>query len=54
MNAPLKPLQVMNRSQSGEPRFSRPADSESLRRWATEFAPGRLYTMGKLHEAATR
>ena len=37
---------------AGEPRFHRPADDAKLADWAREFAPGRLYTMGSLHEAA--
>jgi len=48
----LEQIVLVTRSVTGEPRFTRPADSASLQRWATEFAPGRLYTMGKLHEAA--
>jgi predicted ATPase len=31
----------------GEPVFSRP-DKERLREWSKSFAPGRLYTMGRL------
>jgi hypothetical protein len=37
---------------SGEPRFHRPADDAGLAEWSRDFAPGRLYTMGSLHEAA--
>lgn len=48
----LDQIILVARDDKGEPRFHRPADSESLQRWAQEFAPGRLYTMGKLHEAA--
>lgn len=48
----LEQIVLVTRCQTGEPRFTRPADAESLQRWAAEFAPGRLYTMGKLHEAA--
>jgi predicted ATPase len=32
----------------GQPTFRRPADEESLRQWADAFAPGQLYTMGRL------
>lgn len=32
----------------GEPVFSRPTDKESLRKWAEDFSPGKLYTMGRL------
>ena len=31
----------------GEPVFARP-DKEQLREWSKSFAPGRLYTMGRL------
>lgn len=48
----LDQITLVARDASGEPSFHRPNDSDSLRRWALEFAPGRLYTMGKLHEAA--
>ena len=48
----LEQIVLVARDAQGQPRFHRPADSESLQRWAGEFAPGRLYTMGKLHEAA--
>ena len=48
----LDQITLVARDASGEPRFHRPSNSESLQRWALEFAPGRLYTMGKLHEVA--
>lgn len=32
----------------GEPRFTRPADQQSLAGWAERYGPGRLYTMGQL------
>lgn len=48
----LDQIILVARDEKGEPRFHRPADSVGLQRWAQEFAPGRLYTMGKLHEAA--
>jgi predicted ATPase len=35
----------------GEPVFSRP-DKEQLREWSKSFAPGRLYTMGRLAKDA--
>lgn len=47
----LDQIVLVTRNEEGHARFDRPADSESLQRWAQEFAPGRLYTMGKLHEA---
>ena len=44
----LEHLVVVERDAQGHPRFSRPADQANLQRWAQEFAPGRLYTMGNL------
>lgn len=48
----LDQIVLVARDADGQPRFHRPQDSESLQRWSQEFSPGRLYTMGKLHEAA--
>ena len=48
----LDQLVLVARDAAGEPRFHRPASDASLVEWAKEFAPGRLYTMGSLHEAA--
>lgn len=48
----LDQLVLVARDENGEPRFHRPGSSERLAEWAKEFAPGRLYTMGSLHEAA--
>lgn len=47
----LRHLVLVARDSKGEPRFHRPSDDASLREWSQEFAPGRLYTMGSLHEA---
>lgn len=44
----LDHLVLVERDTKGQPRFLRPADNENLQRWATEFAPGKLYTMGNL------
>jgi predicted ATPase len=44
----LEHLVVVERDAAGHPRFTRPADHENLRKWAQEFAPGKLYTMGNL------
>lgn len=44
----LEHLVVVERNARGQPRFIRPADQEGLQRWAAEFAPGKLYTMGNL------
>ena len=44
----LEHLVVVERDAQGHPRFFRPADQANLQRWAAEFAPGKLYTMGNL------
>lgn len=44
----LEHLVVVERDAQGHPRFTRPADHDNLQRWAQEFAPGKLYTMGSL------
>lgn len=46
----LEHLILVERDDKGYPRFLRPADNENLQRWATDFAPGKLYTMGSLGE----
>ena len=48
----LDQLVLVARDEAGEPRFHRPANDAKLANWSREFAPGRLYTMGSLHEAA--
>ena len=44
----LEHLVLVERDTKGQPVFLRPADSDNLQRWASEFAPGKLYTMGNL------
>ncbi len=44
----LEHLVVVERDKRGHPHFFRPASQDKLQRWATEFAPGKLYTMGNL------
>lgn len=44
----LDHLILVERDAKGLPRFRRPADDASLTKWAGEFAPGKLYTMGSL------
>lgn len=44
----LEHLVLVERDGKGQPRFLRPAGSENLQRWAADFAPGKLYTMGNL------
>ena len=48
----LEHLVLVERDAKGQPRFIRPADNAGLARWAQEFAPGKLYTMGSLSEGA--
>lgn len=48
----LDQIVLVARDDKGQPRFYRPQDSDALQRWSKEFSPGRLYTMGKLHEVA--
>lgn len=48
----LDQLVLVARDGKGEPRFHRPSGDAKLAEWVKEFAPGRLYTMGSLHEAA--
>lgn len=44
----LEHLVLVERDAKGQPTFLRPADDKNLQRWAAEFAPGKLYTMGNL------
>jgi predicted ATPase len=44
----LDHLVLVERDPHGRPRFRRPADDVALTRWAEDFAPGKLYTMGSL------
>ena len=44
----LDHLVLVERDANGQPRFLRPADNTNLQRWAVDFAPGKLYTMGNL------
>jgi predicted ATPase len=39
---------VVVEREDGEPKFHRPADDKELAKWAKEFSPGQLYTMGRL------
>jgi predicted ATPase len=48
----LDQLVLVARNDKGEPRFHRPGDDAKLAEWVKDFAPGRLYTMGALHESA--
>jgi predicted ATP-dependent endonuclease of OLD family len=44
---PLESLVLVARKPGEPPEFWRPADSKTVREWAQDFAPGRLYTLGK-------
>jgi predicted ATPase len=44
----LDHLVLVERDGKGQPVFRRPADDDSLAKWAEDFAPGKLYTMGSL------
>ncbi len=46
----LDHLVLVQRNGQGQPVFTRPSDDASLTRWAHDFAPGKLYTMGNLTE----
>ena len=45
----LSQIVVVERDENGSPVFTRPGNDEALQEWAKKFAPGRLYTMGKLN-----
>lgn len=44
---PLSSIVLADRV-DGQPKFTRPADSKALRKWAESFSPGQLYTMNRL------
>lgn len=46
---PPEYIMTCQRDETGEPRFRR-VDPESLGKWAKDFTPGRLYTMGVLDQ----
>ena len=45
---------VMVERIDGQPTFTRPADQKALQRWARDFSPGRLYTMGLFNKKRAR
>jgi predicted ATPase len=45
----LSQIVIVERSEQGEPIFSRPADKPTLEQWSKQFTPGQLYTMGQLN-----
>lgn len=44
----LSQIVVVERDAKGSPTFRRPATDQALKEWSKDFAPGQLYTMGKL------
>lgn len=44
----LEHIVLVERDESGQPVFSRPADQDSLQEWSKRFGPGRLYTENRL------
>jgi len=44
----LSQIVVVERDRKGAPIFRRPATDKALKEWVKDFAPGQLYTMGKL------
>jgi predicted ATPase len=44
----LSQIIVVERDKKGAPTFRRPGTDKALKEWAKDFAPGQLYTMGKL------
>ena len=51
---PLQTLLLAERDKMGNPVFRRPADDKEVRDWAKDFAPGRLYTTGRLSRGRKR
>ncbi|BAZ36724.1 hypothetical protein NIES4101_26440 (plasmid) [Calothrix sp. NIES-4101] len=46
----LSQIILVERDETGQPVFSRPADQESLQEWSKKFGPGKLYTMNRLSQ----
>jgi len=51
---PLQTILQVERDKKGNPVFWRPADNKEVRDWAKDFAPGRLYTTGRLSRGKKR
>ena len=45
----LEHIVFVERDAGGQPRFRRPSNNRDLDKWAEEFGPGRLYTMGRMN-----
>lgn len=50
---PLSQIVLAERNSKGEPIFTRPANQKTLDKWAEQFTPGNLYTMGRLSQEGT-
>jgi predicted ATPase len=50
----LEHIVTVERSDGGSPVFRRPAEEVELQQWASEFAPGSLYSMGMLRSKERR
>jgi predicted ATPase len=50
----LEHIVTVERSDGGSPVFRRPAEEVELQQWASEFAPGSLYSMGMLRSKGRR
>ncbi|AFZ61426.1 ATP-binding protein [Anabaena cylindrica FACHB-243] len=46
----LSQIIFVERDETGQPTFNRPADQESLQEWSKKFGPGKLYTMDRLSQ----
>jgi predicted ATPase len=51
---PLQTILLVERDKKGNPIFWRPSDNKEVRDWARDFAPGRLYTTGRLSRGKKR
>jgi len=49
----LEHIVLVERDDSGQPTFTRPASQKELEIWAERFTPGELYTMGRLTSAGS-
>ncbi len=49
----LSQIVVVERDENGSPTFTRPGNDAALQEWTKKFAPGQLYTMGRLNRKAS-
>lgn len=49
---PLQTVVLVERENGGQPVFWRPSSSREVQQWAKRFAPGELYTTGRLKHGA--